>query len=134
MAKRIPAGLSPAEGRRFGLLVGSAFLLLGGISFWRGHEVAPVVSWVLGGALFAAGLLIPGRLGPAYRGWMGFALVLSKVTTPIVMGAIYFLVFTPMGLIRRALGRNALVRAQSGSYWITRDPGTARRSDLNRQF
>jgi hypothetical protein len=126
--------LSPAEGRRFGVLVGSAFLLLGGISFWRGYDVAPAVFWVLGGALFAVGLLIPGRLGPAYRGWMGFALVLAKVTTPIVMGVIYFLVFTPIGLIRRAVGLNSLVRAQSGSYWITRDPGTARRSDLNHQF
>lgn len=126
--------MSPADGRRFGLLVGSAFLLLGGILFWRGYDVSPAVCWVLGGTLFAAGLLIPGRLGPAYRGWMWFALVLSKVTTPIVMSVIYFLVFTPMGLIRRALGLNALVRAQSGSYWITRDPGTARRSDLNRQF
>ena len=134
METRIPAGLSPAEGRRFGLLVGGVLLLLGGISYWRGHDIAPTVLWVLGGTLFAAGLLIPGRLGPVYRRWMGLAHILSKVTTPIVMGVIYFLVFTPIGLIRKAFGRNALVRAPTDSFWIAREPGTGRRSDLNRQY
>jgi hypothetical protein len=128
----IPARLSPAEGRKFGLLVGGAFLLFGGISYWRGHDTAPLVLWALGGALVLAGLLIPGHLGPVYRGWMGFALLLSKVTTPIMMGLIYFVIFTPMGLVRRLMGRNTLVRPQGSSFWITRE--SVRRSDLTRQF
>jgi hypothetical protein len=131
---RIPARLSPGEGRRFGLLVGGAFLALGVISSWRGHQVAPVVLWTIGGVLFAAGLLIPGYLGPVYRGWMGFAVALSKITTPIVMGVIYYGLFTPMGLIRRLFGRNALIRAQGHSFWISREAGAGRRSDLSRQF
>jgi saxitoxin biosynthesis operon SxtJ-like protein len=130
---RIPARLSPAEGRKFGLLVGGAFLLLGGVSYWRGHEIAPAVLWALGGALVLAGLLIPGHLGPVYRGWMRFAVVLSRITTPIVMGVIYYGLFTPMGFIRRRLGRNAMIRPPGDSFWISREPG-ARRSDLSRQF
>lgn len=134
METRISAGLSPAEGRRFGLLVGGAFLGLGAISHWRGHHVAPTVLWALGGALVAGGLLIPGRLGPVYRGWMRFALVLSRITTPIFMALIYFGLFTPLGFIRRLLGRNALIRPEGDSFWIARQPGSGRRSDLNRQF
>ena len=134
MESRIPARLSPAEGRKFGLLVGGVFLLLGGISYWRGHAVAPTVLWILGGTLVVAGALIPGHLGPVYRAWMRLAVLLSKITTPIIMGVIYYGLFTPMGLIRRALGRNALVRAPGDSCWIARDPGPARRSDLSRQF
>jgi hypothetical protein len=130
---RVPARLSPGEGRKFGLLVGGAFLCLGGISYWRGHEVAPIVLWSLGGALVLAGLLIPAHLGPVYRGWMKFAIVLSKITTPIVMGVIYYALFTPMGFLRRRLGRNAMVRSPGESFWITREPQT-RRSDLSRQF
>jgi saxitoxin biosynthesis operon SxtJ-like protein len=130
----IPAGLTPAEGRKFGLLVGGAFLVFGGISYWRGHDVAPTVLWVLGGTLVVAGLLIPGHLGPVYRGWMKLAVVLAKITTPILMALIYFLVFTPIGIIRRLMGRNELIRPQGNSFWITRDPGPGRRSDLSRQF
>jgi hypothetical protein len=130
---RIPARLSPGEGRKFGLLVGGVFLVLGGISYWRGHHIAPTVLWSLGGALVAAGLLIPGHLGPVYRGWMRFAVVLSKFTTPIVMGVIYYGLFTPMGFLRRRLGGNAMIRPQGESFWISRE-AQARRSDLGRQF
>lgn len=134
METRIPTRLTSAEGRRFGFLVGGAFLLLGGISYWRGHQIAPVVLWVLGGTLVLAGLLIPGSLGPVHRRWMGLALLLSKVTTPIVMGAIYYGLFTPMGFVRRLIGRNALVRSPGNSFWIDRQPGNHRQSDLTRQF
>jgi hypothetical protein len=64
---------------------------------------------------------------------MRLAVVLSRVTTPIVMGVIYYVVFTPMGFVRRRLGRNALIRPEGESFWISRQPG-ARRSDLSRQF
>jgi hypothetical protein len=131
---RIPAGLTPAEGRRFGLLVGGAFLLLGAISRWRGHAVAPAVLWTLGGTLMLAGTLIPGRLGPVYRRWMGLALMLSRITTPIFMGLVYFGLFTPMGFIRRLSRTNALVRRNADTYWVAREPGPRRRSDLTRQY
>ena len=108
--------------------------MFGAISRWRHHDVAPVVMWWLGGALVVAGVLIPGRLGPVYRGWMGFAHALSRITTPIFMGLIYFVVFTPIGLVRRAFGANSLVRPSGPSFWIARAPGAARRGDLKRQF
>ena len=134
MATGIPARLSPSEGRRFGLVVGIAFVGLGALSHWRGHSVAPTLFWVIGGALVTAGLLLPSALGPVYRAWMRFGLALSKVTTPLVMGLIYFGLFMPLGLLRRAFGRDALVRPPGASFWISRSALSARRSDLRRQF
>jgi hypothetical protein len=88
----------------------------------------------LGTLLVAAGLLAPARLGPVYRGWMRLAHAMSRVTTPVFLGVVYFGVFTPLGLVMRLLGRRALGGAKgSGSYWVERPPG-ARRSDLRRQF
>jgi hypothetical protein len=130
----VPARLSPAEGRRFGFVVGTAFLVLGAISRWRGHETVPIVLWTIGGALVLGGVLIPGSMGPVQRGWMKFALALSRITTPIFMGIIYFVLFTPIGVVRRLLGRNSLVRPAGSSFWVDRDPGSGRRSDLQRQF
>lgn len=134
METGIPARLSPAQGRRFGLLVGGVFLLFGGLSFWRGHDTVPYVLWALGGVLVAGGAFVPGSMGPLYRAWMGLARVLSKVTTPIFMGIVYFLVLGPIGLIRRLFGKNSLVRARGPSFWITRPEGDGRRGDLKRQF
>ncbi len=134
METGIPARLSRAEGRRFGLTVGTAFVVLGAVVRWRGHATAAAVLWTVGGLLLAGGVLIPGSLGPVYRAWMKLALVLSKITTPIFMGLIYYGLFTPMGLIRRTLGRNALVRPGGDSFWIDRVNPADRRSDLQRQF
>jgi saxitoxin biosynthesis operon SxtJ-like protein len=130
----VPARLSPAEGRKFGLVVGGAFLLFGGISHWRGHTVAPLVLWSLGGVLVLGGLLIPGMLGPVHRAWMGFAHALSKITTPIFMGLVYFVVLAPVGLVRRLFGHNSLVRPEGSTFWAARAEGSDRRSDLQRQF
>jgi Saxitoxin biosynthesis operon protein SxtJ len=129
---RVPARLSTAEGRRFALVVGTAFAVLGGILYWRGFFPGSVVAWGLGGLLILAGLLVPGRLGPVYRGWMQLALVISRVTTPIFMGLVFYLVMTPVGLIMRLVGHRPLV-SSGPTAWVTR-PDASRRSDLQRQF
>ena len=143
MAARIPArlsatagsALSEAEGRRFGLTVGGAFLALAALLWWRHHPTRTTVAAVLGALLVLAALAAPGRLGPVYRAWMALGHAISRVTTPIFLGVVYFLVFTPVALVRRATGRNALMhREQDGGFWIGRTPGPGPRSDLRRQF
>jgi hypothetical protein len=127
--------LTPAEGRKFAFPVGIAFGLLAGLFFWRG--VMPGV-WITGsasGLLLVAGLLVPGYLGPVYRAWMGLALLISRVTTPIFMGVVYFLVLTPVSLIMRIVRYDPLGRdPASESYWVERTEEAGRRSDLSRQF
>ena len=132
MAHGIPARLSPAEGRKFALTVGAAFVALAGFTWGRGHQKVATVAGALGAAFIVAGLLAPGQLGLVYRGWMAFGLALSKITTPIFMGVVYFLVIAPIGILRRAFGRNALIARGTTTVWSTRD--TAASSDLNRQF
>lgn len=134
MAARVPARLTPAEGREFGLVVGGAFLLLAGLLAWRGREAASYVLLVPGVLLMLGGLLAPTRLGPARRGWMGLAHAISRVTTPIVLGVIYFLLLTPVGLAMRALGRDPLRAPDEppSSWWVRRPD--EQRSRLERQF
>ena len=134
MAAGIPARLTAAAGRRFGLTVGGAFLALAGFALWRGRPTTAAVLGALGGGLVLAGLVIPTYLGPVERGWMKLAHAISKVTTPIVMGAIYLLVMLPTGVIRRALGGNPMVHEpQRSSYWKARPEGQ-RRGELTRQY
>jgi hypothetical protein len=84
------------------------------------------------GAFALGGLLVPGKLGPVHRGWMGLAHAISRVTTPIFMGIVYFLVITPVAAVRRAVGGNPLRAHRGASGWVDRQ--TAPRGDLTRQF
>ncbi len=134
METGIPARLSPAEGRKFGLTVGAAFLVLAGLlHYWRHRETAAAVFGAIGALLVLAALVIPGHLGPVYRGWMGLAKAISRVTTPIFMAVVFFVVVTPIGWLTRLLGRRPLEhRERDGSFWAA--PESGGRADLERQF
>jgi hypothetical protein len=132
LAARVPARLSPAEGRRFGVTVGLAFLVFAALAWWRDHRVVASVLGAVGGLLVLAAAVIPGQLGPVQRGWMGLAHAISRVTTPVFMGILYFAVLTPFGIVRRTFGRSPLHRSRTATtFWIARP---SRRSDLTRQF
>lgn len=134
MAQGIPARLTIAEARRFGFTLGTAFAVLAAFLWWRGRTTAPIVIAVLAAALYVLALSAPAALRPVYRAWMGFALALSKVTTPIFMTVLFFVVITPVALVMRVFGHRPLThRVRDGSYWIPRAPD-ARRSPLDRQF
>jgi len=134
LAVGVSTGLSRAAGRKFGLTLGIAFLVLGGILWWRDRETAAAVAGSLGTLLGLAGLVIPTRLGPVERAWMGLAHAIAKVTTPIFLGIVYFVTIAPIGLVMRALGRNPMVHAERDQgFWITRQQG-ADSSRMHRQF
>jgi hypothetical protein len=110
-----------------------AFAVFAGVAAWRGHAVAWKLLGALSVTLLFAGAVTPTILGPVRRGWMALAHLLSKVTTPLVMGIVYFLVLTPIALFMRAIGRRPLEHAEeNGSYWLSTAAGG--RSDMERQF
>ena len=135
MEARVPARLSPAEGRRFGFTLGAAFLVLGGVLWWRDREPAATIALVLAGALLVASVVVPSRLGPVQRAWLGFGAALSRVTTPIFLGVVYFGVISPIGLLLRLRGRNPLTRHRRPvSCWVLRPVEARSRRDMERQF
>ena len=134
MARAVPARLTAAAGRRFAFTVGTAMLVLAGVVAWRGTRS---VAWALGGvggALILAGMVAPTQLGPVERAWYALAAAISKVTTPIILGVLYFGVLTPAGLVARLFGYNALLRSRTATSAWARRPDGQRRSDLERQF
>ena len=131
MAQGRPARLTPAAGRKFAFTLAGAFTVMAGIAWFRGHTRAAIVTGSLAAVCALGGLLVPGRLGPAQAAWMGLAHAISKVTTPIFMAVVYFLVLTPVGLIRRGFA-SPLRRPAGTSAWV--DRSTHPRGDLTRQF
>ena len=76
-------------------------------------------------------------LAPLNRLWMKFGGLLHRFVSPIVLGLLFFVVITPMGLAMRMLGKDPLkLRAdtQSKSYWIDRTPPGPRPDSFIDQF
>lgn len=135
MAARIPTRLTVAEGRRFGLTVGGAFLLLGAVTWYRGHWTITVALGCIGVALVLAGLLVPTRMGPVERAWMRMAHAISRVTVPVTMALIYFVVITPVGLLRKAIGGDPLHHVEhEGTFWKSRLARARGATGMERQF
>jgi hypothetical protein len=134
LANGIRAGLTAAEGRKFAFTVGGAFFVFAAITWWREHATMLTVFASLGGAFTLGGLVAPTQMGPVQKAWMGLAHLISKVTTPIFMGIVFFLVISPVSLIMTILGKRPLRNdPKATTYWHTRPEGE-RRSDLSRQF
>ena len=102
--------------------MGGGLLVVGAISWWRGHSVAPVVLWSLAATIALAGLLVPRALEPVERWWLRLGLVLAWVNTRIILTVLFYLVVTPIALVMR-LFRDPLDRrlaAEATSYWQRR--------------
>jgi hypothetical protein len=83
--------------------------------------------WALALAVATAAVTLtnPEWLAPLKRGWMKFGELLHRVMSPVIMGIMFFGLFTPMGWVMRRFGWDAMKRAwdpAAKSYWTRRDP------------
>jgi cell division protein FtsW (lipid II flippase) len=122
--------------RSFGFVMAAFFVLLG-LAPLRHH--LPVRIWSLALALvfLVFALLRPAVLAPLNKAWMALGLLLSRVVTPVVIGLMFYLVFTPVGFLYRLLGRDPLhLKFSNGtsSYWIKRDPPGPLSEEMVNQF
>src|SRR6266540_331718 len=128
---------TPRDLRKFGLLVGGVFLLLGGWCLYR-HKVLWPYLLAPGALLFLFGAIAPRALKIPYLAWMGLALSLGLIVTTVLLSVFYFAMMTPFGLLARAFGKDFLSRKfepQAASYWITRKrPAAQNPADYERQF
>jgi hypothetical protein len=102
--------------RSFGWLFTGVFALIG---------LAHPAVLALAAVTAVVTLVNPALLAPLNRAWMRFGALLHRVVSPVVMGVLYFAVFTPMGVVMRLAGWDAMKRTwdpAAKSYWIRRDP------------
>ena len=97
--------------RDFGLITGAIVAALFGLLLpWLFDHALPIWPWVLTGALWLPALLMPNALRPVYRVWMKVGHWLGWINTRIILGVMFYLMFLPMGLIMRALGKDPMER------------------------
>src|ERR1043165_4993151 len=103
--------------RKFSWTFAGLFLLIG--AFYHPWMI------VLAGVIAIITLTRAEWLAPAKRAWMKFGELLNKVGSPVVMGVISFPLFTPVAIVMRLAGRDALsmrLDKTLPSYWVPRSP------------
>lgn len=122
--------------RFFGLTFFIVFLLIALWPLLWGRPLRPLALGVAA-AFLAVSLARPALLAPLNRLWLKFGELLHSVTSPIILGLMFYLVITPIGFLMRLFGKDFLrLRRDPAcqSYWIRREPPGPDKTSLNRQF
>ncbi len=85
--------------------------------------------------LFAISLFKPDVLHTLNKLWMRLGLIINKIISPIILGLIFFGIFTPVAFLMRLTGRDELRLKikKSTSHWIVRNIKSAA-CDFENQF
>ena len=112
-----------SSNRSFGLVFFVVFLIVGLWPLKSGEDIR-IWSLALSIIFFSLGILNSKLLTPLNKLWFKFGILLGSIVSPIVMGIVYFLVVTPIGLFMRLLGKDLLKKDKvksASTYWTKRD-------------
>ena len=121
--------------RSFGLTVGGIFAVIG---IWpvvfRGEDPR----WwamVVAGCLLVPAVVFPKSLFWINKGWMTVGHVMGWINTRIILSVVFYVIVTPIGILRRLLGKDPMgrhLRPDLDSYRIIRKSRSA--SHLTKQY
>ena len=128
--------IKSSSDRSFGFVFAAVFAVI---------SLAPLVFgdtfylWPLGlSAVFLAlSLARPKTLAPLNWLWTKFGLLLHRLSSPLVMALLFYLVVTPTGLCMRAFGKRPLnigFDHEASSYWFERKPPGPAPETMKQQF
>ncbi len=108
--------------KSFGIVFFILFLLISLYPLLNDESIR-LWSLVISLIFLILGILNSNLLFPLNKLWFKFGIILGKIISPVVMGIIFFLVVTPIGLIMRLLGKDVLNLKYNDykSYWIEKN-------------
>ena len=118
--------------RSFGIVFFIVFLLIALYPLINGEEFR-TWSLIIAIIFLVLGLINSKILTPFNKLWFKFGIFLGRLVSPIIMGVIFFLVVTPIGLIMRMIGKDLLNLKfnKHKSYWIEK---AGPKSKMKNQF
>lgn len=126
--------------RSFGLVFAVVFIIVALLPLLTmSDQEGALRFWALIVAAFFAvtALTMPRILAPLNKLWFRFGQLLHHIVNPLIMGLLFFLTVTPIGLLMRALGKTPLKLSfdkNTDSYWIIRTPHGPAAESMKRQF
>ncbi len=133
---QIKPTVSDTQARKTALIVAAVLSAIALWNLYRGRMTVVAVLAGIAGVLVLTGLFVPVAARAFHRFWMGIAAVLGYVNSRIILSLLYYLVFTPVGLVRRLIGKDPMKRRGSpqSSYWVTREYTRQTKDQFERLF
>ena len=125
--------LNKSSNRSFGIVFFIVFLLIGLYPIINSHNPR-IWSLLISIIFLILGLIDSKLLTPLNRIWFKLGIFLGKIISPIIMGVIFFLVVTPIGIIMKILGKDLLnlkYHKNIQSYWVEKN---GPKSKMKNQF
>ena len=125
-----PRSISRDQARDTGMAMALICLIL----FW----ITRAEGWVFAGAaLLLVDMVVPGLFTPLGRVWFGLSNLMGLVVSRLLIGLVFYAVVTPIGLLRRRMGKDTLKLARfkkgDDSAFVTRDH-TYQPTDVEQPF
>jgi predicted membrane metal-binding protein len=118
--------------KSFGIVFFVVFLLIALYPLIKNEDIR-LWSLSVSSIFLILGLINSKVLTPLNQIWFKFGILLGKIVSPIIMGAIFFVVVTPIGILMRLFGKDVLNLKYNDnkSYWIEK---TGPKSKMKNQF
>tara|TARA_B100000401_G_C52593755_1_gene618510 strand:- start:244 stop:630 length:387 start_codon:yes stop_codon:yes gene_type:complete len=118
--------------RSFGIVFFVVFLVIGLYPLLNDNNLK-IWSLIISFIFLVLGILNSNILSPLNNVWFKFGIFLGRFISPIIMGLIFFLVVTPIGLLMKMLGKDLLnlKHNKNKTYWIEKN---GPKSKMKNQF
>lgn len=128
--------INVGSNKKFGFTFSFVFFVLSVLP-WLLHG-NPVKYWalIISIVFLLVTLFAENFLEPLNKIWFKFGQLLHSVVSPLIMGVLFYCVFTPIGFILRLTGKDILNLKFNAneSYWILRDPPGPEKGSMDNQF
>lgn len=119
--------------RSFGVFFAVIFFIVATYFYYSNNNSLFYLFIVLGVFILLIALTHAEHLLIFNKLWMRLGLILGLIISPIVLGIIYFGIFTPIAIVMRLIGRDELrlKLRKMNSHWIRREPDRSNTSFKN---
>ncbi len=128
---------SRASDRNFGILCALLLCIFSIYSKYKNfNEITVLSTFITSVTLLPISFYLPKLLAPFNNAWFYLGYFLGKITSPLILGVIFFILITPIAFFTRFLGRDELKlkKIKTISYWVNRCPPGPELESFKNQF
>jgi hypothetical protein len=123
MNSKLQIPMNMPSNQKFGWLFSAIFLAGFGYFQWTHSPRWSIISASLAVLFILLTICAPAVLAPFNKIWFALGLFLGKVVSPIVLSIIFFILITPVAMVTRFFGRDALLikKREVSTYWVEKE-------------
>ena len=122
--------------KKFGILFSIIFIVFAFYFYFQDLYFYSLIAFLVCILLIIIIFVNDNLLLPFNKLWMKFGMLIGKVVNPIIIGFIFFILFVPLSLIMKVLGRDEMriKITKKQTYWKNINENLSNKSNFKNQF